>query len=525
MKNRGKPTPRNALFGCMAGGWSLTALTALLLLTVFQRRTNYVCRVDFLLPNFLLLLAGGLGLILCSYVYLRNRDTVDHFAQRHAEKEIRILSAAVFSLQAYLFFNIYFLSGWDVEVVVTVAENIAEGNPLFWHNYFSRYPNNLGITWVLTLLFRINNALGNAAEPVYFVILVQCAASCMAGYLLFQVVKDMTGAASGFGAWLVYILHVAFSPWLTIPYTDAMTLLIPISVLRLYQTAKAGTHPVVKWAAIGFLSAFGYKLKPQCAIILIAIVICEGVGFFGKNAHLASRLKQLGILLTGAAAALTLLGGILLPSLGYEVDKEQTLGPSHFLMMGLNWDTCGVYSDDDVSYSLSIPTASERFTANLQTAKNRVQSLGVAGLVKHLARKCLVNFGDGTYAWGMEGGFYTSVPPVKNQRMSPLLREIFYSTGAYYPYFAVFQQFVWITILLSSAGMALYFATNRENAEVTCVIALALLGLVMFQTIFEARARYFFSYSPLFICAAFLGWTGFIRFLRSRVMRAGKKRG
>ena len=129
------------------------------------------------------------------------------------------------------------------------------------------------------------------------------------------------------------------------------------------------------------------------------------------------------------------------------------------------------------------------------------------------------------YAWGMEGGFYTSVPPVKNQRMSPPLREIFYSTGAYYPYFAVFQQFVWITILLSSAGMALYFVTNRENAEVTCVIALALLGLVMFQTIFEARARYFFSYSPLFICAAFLGWTGFIRFLRSKVMRAGKKRG
>lgn len=514
MKNGRKQAPDRALYVCMAGMWSIMALMALLLLTVFQRSTDYVCRMDFLLPNPLLLLAGAAVLILCSFGYGRHRKALDRFAQQHCEKHIRILSTAVFFLQAYLFYNIYFLPGWDVGVVTNSAKHIAVGSREFWSDYYSLYPNNLATTWVLTFLFRISNTLGSVEEPVYFVILVQCIASCLAGYLLFQVVKDMTKAAYGFGAWLVYILHVAFSPWIGIPYTDAMTLLIPISVLRIYQTAKRGRHPVVSWAAVGFVSVFGYKLKPQCAIILIAIVLCEVIGFLGKNPQWVSRIKQLGILLTGAAAAIVLWNGILIPSLGITVDTERVMGPSHFLMMGLNWERCGVFSDEDVAYSCSFATAAERTAANLQLAKDRVQSLGITGLAKHLARKNLVNFGDGTYAWGVEGNFYQYVFPVRNHMVSPFLRNVFYTTGKYYPYFAVFQQFIWVAILLSSTGFFLYLLTEKERTPEVGAVALSLVGLVLFQTIFEARARYFFSYSPLFILAAVLGWVGLVRFVR-----------
>lgn len=514
MKIRKTHSPDRILYGCAAGIWSVTALMALLLLTIFQRTTNYACRVDFLLPNSLLLLAGTGGLTLCSFGYLRFRDSLDRLARQHAEKYIRVLSIAVFFIQAYLFYNIYFLTGWDVRAVSNVAEHIAAGNREFWAGYYSQYPNNLAITWILADLFRINNILGNVEEPVYIVILFQCAASCIAGYLLFQVVKNMTKAAYGFCAWLVYILHVAFSPWLTIPYTDAMTLLIPISVLWLYQTAKTGKHPLVSWAGIGFMSAFGYRLKPQCAIILIAIILCEVIGILGKKPRWISRFKQLGGLLAGAAAALSLWSGILFPMLGITVNPEQTYGPSHFLMMGLNRVSCGVWSADDVAYSGSFSTAAERTAANLQVAKDRVQELGLSGLAEHIARKSLVNFGDGTYAWGVEGNFYSYVYPERNQFVSPFLRNIYYTTGEYYPYFGVFQQFLWIAILLCSVGMLLYLLTERERSAEVGVVALSLVGLVLFQTIFEARARYFFSYSPLFIIAAVFGWLGIVRFVR-----------
>lgn len=504
------------LYGYIACIWAVIALIALLLLTVFQKSTEYACRKDFLLPNSLLLLVGAGGLLLCRFGSMRFQGGIGRLAQQHADAAVRVLNVVVFFLQAYLFYNIYFLTGWDVSVVTDTANHLAVGSHAFSMDYYSRYPNNLAATWILTVLFQINNALGWVEEPVYFAILVQCMASCMAGYLLFQVVKELTNEVYGFAAWLVYILHIAFSPWIGIPYTDAMTLLIPISVLRLYLTARTGKNPVVSWSAMGFVSAFGYKLKPQSAIILIAIVLCEVIGFLGKNLQWISRLKRLGILLMGAALAVMLWSGMLIPSLGISVDPEKAFGPSHYLMMGLNWDTCGVYSSDDVGYSCSFATASERTAANLQASYNRVQNLGVMGLVKHLARKSLVNFGDGTYAWGVEGGFYEHVFPVRNQVVSPFLRDVFYTTGKHYPYFAVFQQAIWVAMLLSSTGIFLYYLSEREKAAEVGVVALSLLGLVLFQTIFEARARYFFSYSPLFIVAAALGWAGFVRFKKRR---------
>ena len=38
------------------------------------------------------------------------------------------------------------------------------------------------------------------------------------------------------------------------------------------------------------------------------------------------------------------------------------------------------------------------------------------------------------------------------------------------------------------------------------VAVLALIGLTMFEMLFEARARYLFNYSPIFILTATVGW-------------------
>lgn len=518
MKMRHMDSVDSQFYKIAAGLWSIQMCLVLILLVIFQESTGYPHKVDYPLPHIALLLLGTGILSVGSYGYWRHRAAIDCLAERRSEGPIGLLSVAVFFIQAYLFYNIYFLTDWDVKNITATAKNLVSDNWEIRYN-FDRYPNNLVLTRILTILFRLNNAFGSVAEPEFFVILVQCAASCVAGFVLYQVVKGLTKPACGYAVWLVYVLHVAFNPWLTIPYTDAMTLLIPISVLRLYQTARTGKYALLKWAAMGFLCAFGYQLKPQCVIILIAIVLCEGVGFLGRNPQWADRLKRLGMAAIGAAAALILCSRVLIPSLGIETDPEQRFGPSHYLMMGLNWDTCGSWSGDDVSYSGSFATAAERTNANLQAAKGRLQDMGFTGLIKHLARKSLLNFGDGTYAWGVEGIFYAYIFPERNDFASPLLREIFYTTGKYYPCFAVFQQLIWTTILLSSAGILMYLLTEKEKAQEVGVITLSLVGLVWFQTIFEARARYFFAYAPLFLVAATLGWIGFVRFFRNRIRK------
>ena len=129
----------------------------------------------------------------------------------------------------------------------------------------------------------------------------------------------------------------------------------------------------------------------------------------------------------------------------------------------------------------------------------------LAGLTKFLAKKAMTNFGNGTYAWGVEGVFYYEIPEEKIPTVSPFLRSCFYSYGENYPTFATFQQYLWLIILMGNFGIIFIIQDKKMRSDMA-VPVLALIGLTMFEMIFEARARYLFNYSPLFILTAAIGW-------------------
>ena len=71
------------------------------------------------------------------------------------------------------------------------------------------------------------------------------------------------------------------------------------------------------------------------------------------------------------------------------------------------------------------------------------------------------------------------------------------------------QQLIWITILAMSifAGKRKWnlAAVGSQEEQIENVILLALIGLTVFELIFEARARYLFCYAPVFVLTAVLG--------------------
>ena len=60
---------------------------------------------------------------------------------------------------------------------------------------------------------------------------------------------------------------------------------------------------------------------------------------------------------------------------------------------------------------------------------------------------------------------------------------------------------IWLTILF--AGIFSVF--QKENRRWTSVIMLAVIGLTVFELLFEARARYLYTYTPLYILLAVAG--------------------
>lgn len=201
----------------------------------------------------------------------------------------------------------------------------------------------------------------------------------------------------------------------------------------------------------------------------------------------------------------------------------------HYLMMGMNTEYMGGYSGEDVEFAKSFLDDQEgRNEAELDEAIRRIREMGPAGLVKQMVKKTLTNYNDGTFSWGGEGQFYKEIPDHGTGKAAAFFKELYYNNsefeGRYYKAWSNAEHAVWLAVLFSSlfAGVLNIKAVqrvfsrqkdelsiknrekkhedyNEDNETGIAVIMLAVLGLTLFELLFEARARYLFIYVPLYI--------------------------
>ena len=120
-----------------------------------------------------------------------------------------------------------------------------------------------------------------------------------------------------------------------------------------------------------------------------------------------------------------------------------------------------------------------------------------------MTKKVLLNYNDGTFFWGGEGTFYKKILPEKNHYISSFFRNLYYNgdyKGKYYSIWANFEQMIWLTVLFF-AMLSGFFARDKRIT----VVMITIIGLTLFELIFEARARYLFAYVPLYIILAVCG--------------------
>lgn len=85
----------------------------------------------------------------------------------------------------------------------------------------------------------------------------------------------------------------------------------------------------------------------------------------------------------GAAA-----GGVsaVVGSLHFPVVTDTVLGWQHHMMLGLNKDTNGGYSQADFDYSTSFSSAEEQHAAELKEIGKRLKDFGVGGYLQHFVK-------------------------------------------------------------------------------------------------------------------------------------------
>lgn len=477
------------------------------LICVFFSEIKYACKIEYNNPVLLIY-----GLILL-FVLLGLSNIIADLLDKYKLNYYVLYVIPVFFLiiQLYAISSYYFYTNWDVKAVITISDHIAHNPGRYSYEYLSRYPNNSLLAWFFSLFYRFVYALHGKAEVAYKLILfTQCALNSLTGYFLVLIIKRLFNKnyLCVYG-YILYVLLIGCSPWVSIPYSDSMGLFFPILILFFLQKKFVGAEIKLGQNTIGnifwicVLVYLGYCIKPQIILCWLAFMFlkycCPSISHAKNNAKIVL-ITLFSIILSFICSAVIVhrITGSL-----YQPDKS--FGAAHFLMMGMNAKSGGVFNWEDVSFSESFDTNEERRSAACAVVNNRVKAMGTFGIIKHLYRKTLTSFNDGTFYWGGEGSFYDKIRENDDHNtLSSFLRDIYYNgqmKGKYNNIWSDYVQAIWLSILCFSC-----FAAFCKNNDVVQIITITtIIGLVVFLLLFEARARYLYVYAPYFILLSVFG--------------------
>lgn len=481
----------------------VVAMVLIDLLVVFSGTHSWTNKTEGLLI-YPVDLAIGVTLVFMLAVIFKNLDHPLHVdSEEKADGLIKKACCVAYLLLFYWSCNYAFKTGWDAGTIDEAAHELLISHWTSvsdWHSfYFSVYPNNVFLLWCTAVLRTVEVGFGlfNSAVFSRVELLITCFITIMTSYFVYRILCILTSWKMALCGWVLYMVYIAVSPWTVIFYSDSLGLIIPTGNFYLYlREPKTPFTRKWKWPLLAFLSGIAYILKPQTFILSIAILLV----------HVALKLRESKnfwkslIVCTIAFSVAMCIPDIQKKTLPLKIDAEQEMGPVHFFMMGLNPETDGAFLQEDVEFSESFSTASERTAADISRAKDRLEAYGLFGYLKHLRNKILVIYADGTFAWAREGGFWPDEYPETNYFISNRVRSIY--CGSHLEGWQTYSQVFWFAFLFLSIFSVFGNSTHKNEL---LILQLSLFGLFLFELLFEARARYIYTYAPIYLMLAVVG--------------------
>ncbi len=518
----------------------LSALLLALFLPVFYsvvfigNRMNYneLHKIAALYPNTVLLLFAVLGAVLTAALcLLLNKIPCNRYTAAGVVVGTLIGSIIFYAVNVKISKCIAFYGGWDCGMVANSARWVYEGKELGHGNYYTVFPNNVPVTWLLYELYGIAKALdGYPYNPEFIWIQFQCAMYAAAVFFSAMTVLFATRRiAPAVLSFLTCSVLIGLSPWKVVPYTDASTVAAPVLVLFLYVLflrVRNGFRNVL-WTAMVFAGVTGGIFKATCYVALIGIVLVELVWLLFRRVSVPEKLKAFAlraVLFAGAFLAASYCKNGMYETLHYEYDHDVAISWSIYLYGGLNEDTTGACSSERMDI-VDAYEGQPRYIREMvvrQYIKDRLMEKGFGGLLDFWLRKQVMNFNDGTFSWFQEGAFNAwEYEDITDSGWKEPLRDFYWEDGKNYQAFVTVSQGLWLFVLLGIAAEAALVlahsaAALRKKAfhaeidspqmliRITGIVYF--IGIFLFVMLFEGRARYLFNSVPVFVVLAVMGY-------------------
>lgn len=371
---------------------------------------------------------------------------------------------------------------------------VDNSDPIWQGIYFDRYPQNVVPTIFYSWQYQIGNWLGLSGSTTYLVICFLQINSFLA--LVFANIWYLTKKWSKviISSLLVFLLlPMLFTYNLLVLYTDTLSMIGWAGLLLIVQIIVK-RQKMFRWYIYPFLIAFfyfSYNNKASFIASLVALIIISIFSFKNKSQN----TKLLISVTTSFIVALLLsipINQQLQKEYQFENDQSIQMPVQHWISMGLNPDTHGLYNQLDVNNSLAAGDLSQKIDFNQQQINNRIKALGPIGLLRQAFIKSgILNYGGNLYNRYYSGFIQAPVWYQEN--------FVWATNGL-----SIISRIGYLTILLLAAWSLIgRIITTQKKDGLDWLVLLTISGISFFVLLWEVNPRYGEIAIPLLILLGF----------------------
>ena len=422
---------------------------------------------------------------------------------RLKDKSIKIITFSLFAvfLICEAFFLLFFSSfpNTDSFRCIDTALSFANGVNLdinegeIYYGYFTDFSNNNMFIAVLCLYFKILKLLG-ITNYLLFAKLLNALLIFVALVLTYLSVKLMFGERNAAKVLLVFTLNPTLYLYVQWIYTLTFSLPIMMAILYLGLLIKKETSLVkraIYSGLIAFLTALGYLIRPTSIFPLIAFAVIFVFKIkFNKAFIKKTTACLLAFLVTFTVSYFPLKS---VSNKGYEEVMPYNYPVTHWIMMGLgDW---GMLNSSDVYLTESFgETTAEKQAGNIKEIKKRIEEKSVKDWVKHIVKKTVITFVDGSHDFKLR---YTH-----QESYSPSYK---YIVGKQNYIFMLYCQ-GFRAFSFGAALIALfYLIISKKTHKKFMPFVITLLGGFAFYLIWETKQAYSLPFTPFVLVLSTYG--------------------
>ena len=398
----------------------------------------------------LLIILGIIYLVLKKVLKIRNNKNIDII--------IMFLTIVLIPFLYYISIHYSYRPGWDIDIILKNIEYMLSNNTdKIMHGYYSRYANNLYITYIFLNIYKLSLNIG-IQNGYFLLLLIQSIMFSLGGLLIYKIAnmyfKERYKIYSVY-TWILYILLVGLSPHIVLTYTDGIGMFLSLLLtyiifkienIKILKKNKKIIIRIIFTLLFTNLTIISYYIKPQIIIISIAYVIIKSLNMLMiiiKNWKNKDKIQKdyyrdflknniyyvfliILVIVTGIMTYLSIRKAN--DSMGIKVDREKRFNITHYAMLGWNPESKGVFTIKDENFSGKYEKLKEREKANIEELLIRIKQMGIGGVINQIARKTLTNYNDGTFSGVATFVYIRKEHRIEglNSKLSETLKNIYY---------------------------------------------------------------------------------------------------